>query len=211
MSKFIVQTFTPEYEKEVIHTWKEGVRSSNSRLGISLILKKTFYVPLFSFIFIFTKNLLFFLLLNTLYFVYICFQFEKMKAFFSNYVNTQLDMKSSSSIMEKYLKERNHFWVVVKKENKEFCGCIAVHQRENNTAEINRLSVDSKSRRKGLGVLLCLELEKFCREKQYREIYLETMSIQEEVVTFYKKLGYEEIGVYYTSDYIPISKMRKIL
>jgi ribosomal protein S18 acetylase RimI-like enzyme len=208
-SEFVVQTFTPEYEKEVIRTWREGIYASNSRLGISLILKKTFHLPLFSLLLLFTNHSLFFLLSNLMYFVYICYSFGKMKTFFSNYVNTQPDMKSSSTIMEKYLKERNHFWVIVK--NKEFCGCIGVHEIENNIAEINRLSVDSNSRRKGLGVKLCLELEKFCREKQYREIYLETTAIQEEVITFYKKLGYEEIGVFYQLDYIPIAKMRKVL
>jgi GNAT superfamily N-acetyltransferase len=57
---------------------------------------------------------------------------------------------------------------------------------------------------------LCIELEKFCREKQYREIYLETTAIQE-VITFYKKLGYEEIEVFYQLEYIPLAKMRKVL
>jgi GNAT superfamily N-acetyltransferase len=67
----------------------------------------------------------------------------------------------------------NHFWVA-ENEQGEVVGIIGVQQDEPGIGEIRRLRVRQDSRRRGVGSVLMETAIKFCRERQFLKITLDT-------------------------------------
>lgn len=67
----------------------------------------------------------------------------------------------------------NHFWVA-ENEQGEVVGIIGVQQDEPGIGEIRRLRVRQDSRRRGVGSGLMETAIKFCRERQFLKITLDT-------------------------------------
>src|SRR5215211_6640144 len=80
----------------------------------------------------------------------------------------------------------NHFWVALNKEG-EVVGMIGVQQCEHGVGEIRRLRVRQDSRRRGVGSALMEQAVKFCRERQFLKITLDTFMEREPAVKLFEK------------------------
>ena len=86
--------------------------------------------------------------------------------------------------------------VVVVYNNKEPIGCGCFKKFDSHGVEIKRMFVSANERRKGIGVLIMIELEKWAVESGFKNMVLETGTEQPEAVTLYKKLGFNIIPCY---------------
>jgi N-acetylglutamate synthase-like GNAT family acetyltransferase len=181
------------HKSEPIVLWKKSLLDLTPRINFSFFFKKTaFNFLTISMILGLSLSFHFLYLPMIPYFLFLFYLTNKTQNGLINSVNTQEDMESPESISQKYLtNQRNNFWVI----QKEKCyGCIAVHEKSKFVAKINRMSVDVNTRGKGLATKLYNKLEEFCREKEYKSIYLSTTEIQMEAIELYKKLGFVQIG-----------------
>ena len=80
----------------------------------------------------------------------------------------------------------NHFWVALNQAG-EVVGMIGVQQCEHGVGEIRRLRVRQDSRRRGVGSALMETAVKFCRERQFLKITLDTFMEREPAVKLFEK------------------------
>jgi ribosomal protein S18 acetylase RimI-like enzyme len=91
----------------------------------------------------------------------------------------------------------NHFWVALNRDN-EVVGMIGVQQCDPGVGEIRRLRVRRDSRRRGVGSALMETAVKFCKEKQFLKITLDTFMEREPAVKLFEKF------------YFNLSRTRKV-
>jgi len=72
-------------------------------------------------------------------------------------------------------------------------GCVYVELR-GERSYLGLLSVDPTCQQTGLGSLLMLEAEKYCRERGSRCMDILIVSLREDLPAFYEKRGYVESG-----------------
>jgi len=72
-------------------------------------------------------------------------------------------------------------------------GCVYVELR-GERSYLGLLSVDPSSQQGGLGSLLMLEAEKYCRERGSRAMDIYIVNLREELPAFYARRGYVENG-----------------
>jgi predicted N-acetyltransferase YhbS len=72
-------------------------------------------------------------------------------------------------------------------------GCVYVELR-GERSYLGLLSVDPSSQQGGLGSLLMLEAEKYCRERGSRAMDIYIVNVREELPAFYRRRGYVENG-----------------
>ncbi|EDO36282.1 predicted protein, partial [Nematostella vectensis] len=78
-------------------------------------------------------------------------------------------------------------------------GMVGLVHSENHpeeVAELQRMSVSSSVRRKGIARKLIFELLEFAREYGYRKIILTTSILQPVARTMYRKLGFQVVREY---------------
>ena len=83
----------------------------------------------------------------------------------------------------------SHFWVA--DVDGEVKGMVGVQRRDEEEAELRRMSVAADTRRRGIGWKLLETVEAFCREKGYRRISLSTVTQLQPAIAMYRKFGYE--------------------
>ena len=89
-----------------------------------------------------------------------------------------------------YLSGSNdHFWVAENKAD-EVIGMIGVQHCEDGVGEIRRLRVRQDSRRRGVGSALMETAIKFCRERQFLKITLDTFMDREPAVHLFQKFAF---------------------
>ncbi len=106
--------------------------------------------------------------------------------------------------------ESQDFHLAVFDEAGELSGGLLLHPVPNQPALIHlkQLAVSEAKRSLGLGRRLMTFAEAFAKEHGYTEIKLHARA---EVVAFYTKLGYREIGERFVEVTIPHQEMRKSL
>ena len=72
-------------------------------------------------------------------------------------------------------------------------GCVYVELR-GERSYLGLLSVDPASQQGGLGSLLMLEAEKYCRERGSRFMDIYIVNLRTDLPTFYQRRGYVENG-----------------
>ena len=72
-------------------------------------------------------------------------------------------------------------------------GCVYVELR-GERSYLGLLSVDSSNQRGGLGSLLMLEAEKYCRERGSHAMDIYIVNLREELPAFYRRRGYLDNG-----------------
>jgi len=72
-------------------------------------------------------------------------------------------------------------------------GCVYVELR-GERSYLGLLSVDPSNQQGGLGSLLMLEAEKYCRERGSRAMDIYIVNLREELPPFYRRRGYVENG-----------------
>ncbi|MCG1035131.1 GNAT family N-acetyltransferase [Polaribacter sargassicola] len=75
-------------------------------------------------------------------------------------------------------------------------GCGAIKEFDKTSVEVKRMFVLSQNRGMGIAQKTLLELEKWAKEKGYKNCVLETGKRQIEAVHFYKKCNYKIIENY---------------
>ena len=83
----------------------------------------------------------------------------------------------------------NHFWVAENQQG-EVVGIIGVQQDEPGIGEIRRLRVRQDSRRRGVGSALMETAIKFCRERQFLKITLDTFIERELAMRLFQKFHF---------------------
>ena len=94
---------------------------------------------------------------------------------------------------DKFNKIENLATVIIAYSNNEPVGCGCFKKFDTDSVEVKRMFVDPDHQRKGIGLLILKELEKWAAEIGYRSMVLETGTRQLEAIELYKKLGYEVI------------------
>jgi ribosomal protein S18 acetylase RimI-like enzyme len=82
----------------------------------------------------------------------------------------------------------NHFWVA--ETGGQVVGMIGVQAHDEGCGEIRRLRVSSDHRRKGIGSALVETALRFCQEKGYLKIQLDTFVDREAAVRLFEKFRF---------------------
>ncbi|MCS7034066.1 MAG: GNAT family N-acetyltransferase, partial [Phycisphaerae bacterium] len=100
--------------------------------------------------------------------------------------DTGLDI---DDIQSAYMCEGNHFWVA-EAPSGEVVGMIGVQQHEEGVGEIRRLRVRGDHRRRGVGSMLVEVALKFCQERNYLKITLDTFMDREPAIKLFEKFHF---------------------
>lgn len=103
--------------------------------------------------------------------------------------DTGLDVEN---IPEAYLSSpRNHFWVA--DSNGQVVGMVGVQSHEDGVGEIRRLRVRKDHRQHGIGLALMETSLKFCVEKQYLKVMLNTYMEREPALALFARFGFRHL------------------
>jgi ribosomal protein S18 acetylase RimI-like enzyme len=83
----------------------------------------------------------------------------------------------------------NAFWVALDPAG-EIVGMIGVQRAEDGIGEIRRLRVRKDSRRRGIGSALMEHAIKFCRDRQFLKITLDTFMERDPALNLFKKFHF---------------------
>jgi ribosomal protein S18 acetylase RimI-like enzyme len=84
----------------------------------------------------------------------------------------------------------NHLWVAENKAG-EVVGMVAVQHHEEGEGEIRRLRVRQDHRRRGIGAALVETALRFCQERQYLKIRLDTFMDREPAIRLFEKFHFK--------------------
>jgi ribosomal protein S18 acetylase RimI-like enzyme len=83
----------------------------------------------------------------------------------------------------------NHLWIAENQKG-EVVGMIGVQQHERGVGEIRRLRVRQDHRRRGIGFALMEAAVRFCKERQYLKVTLDTYMEREPAIRLFEKLHF---------------------
>jgi len=75
----------------------------------------------------------------------------------------------------------------------EQVGCVGLRRIDDQTAELKRMFVRPGARRLGVARALLTACEQAALDLGYRELWLETGTLQPEAVALYRSAGYEPV------------------
>lgn len=87
----------------------------------------------------------------------------------------------------------NHFWVAELTAGPDagvVVGMIGVQGHGDGTAEIRRLRVDSRYRRRGIGKALMEQAVRFCKERNYLRVILDTYMERDGAIQLFQKMHF---------------------
>jgi ribosomal protein S18 acetylase RimI-like enzyme len=88
-----------------------------------------------------------------------------------------------------YMVDGNHFWVAETADG-HVVGMVGVQSKEPGVAEIRRLRVRQDSRRRGIGSLLIETALKFCADRGYLKICLDTFIDRDPAIKLFEKFRF---------------------
>jgi GNAT superfamily N-acetyltransferase len=91
-------------------------------------------------------------------------------------------------------------------DDEEPLGCGGIRHHDGDTAELKRMYVDPRARRRGVARALLEELERCATDLGYTRIRLETGVRQPEAIALYLSAGYEPIEPYGYYGRSPLSR-----
>ena len=97
--------------------------------------------------------------------------------------DTGLDI---DNIQAAYMTEGNHFWVA-ESEQREIIGMVGVQHHDEGSGEIRRLRVRQDVRRRGVGSQLLEAAIKFCKDRGYLKVALDTFVEREAALKLFEK------------------------
>ncbi len=116
-------------------------------------------------------------------------QGTKQEAEVQRYIDHSL-LDDLADIPASYLNHpRNSFWVA--EIDGQVQGMVGIQQRSTEEAELRRMSVAGDARRQGIGGKLLDTVETFCRDQNYSQIYLATVTHLQPAISMYQKNGYQ--------------------
>jgi ribosomal protein S18 acetylase RimI-like enzyme len=84
----------------------------------------------------------------------------------------------------------NHLWVAQTTEG-QVVGMIGVQQHDEGVGEIRRLRVAKSYRRRGIGGALMEAALRFCQERQYLKVKLDTFMDEEAAIRLFEKFKFQ--------------------
>jgi len=84
----------------------------------------------------------------------------------------------------------NHFWVATSVKEEAVIGMIGVQHHDEGVGEIRRLRVADTHRRQGIGSALVEQALKFCHERGYLKITLDTFLEREPAIKLFEKFRF---------------------
>ena len=84
----------------------------------------------------------------------------------------------------------DHFWVA-EADDGEIVGMVGVQHHEQGVGEIRRLRVKHDLRRRGIGSMLMEKALKFCQDKGYLKITLDTFMEREPAIKLFEKFRFK--------------------
>ena len=99
-----------------------------------------------------------------------------------------------ANVEEQYFQNCGLFLVVL--DDKKVIGSGAVKKFNASTAELKRLWLLEEYHGQGIGYRVVSQLIDFSQTNNYKRIILQTSPEQTRAITFYKKLGFQEIESY---------------
>lgn len=95
-------------------------------------------------------------------------------------------------VQQSYLERPgSNFWLA--ELDGEPAGCLGAYRRAADAAEIRRLAVARKSRRRGVASALLDQAEAFCRDAGYARSIVWTSNHMEAAIAFLRRRGYHEV------------------
>jgi ribosomal protein S18 acetylase RimI-like enzyme len=85
--------------------------------------------------------------------------------------------------------QHNCFWVAVT-DHDAIAGMVGVQQSDESVAEIKRLRVHPKWRRRGIGTLLMQHAVLFCRDREYLKVVLDVRGERSGAIQLFEKFGF---------------------
>lgn len=98
---------------------------------------------------------------------------------------------SSSEIVD--LIHESQSWVFLL-EDKKIEACVHLKQESDEEFYFGMLAVRPHRQGEGLGRRLLKELEAFCRQRGGKGLRLTVISLRDELISYYQKLGFEKTG-----------------
>lgn len=90
--------------------------------------------------------------------------------------------------VECYDETKENIWIA--EANEIAVGVIAIVKVDNSTAQLRWFLIEPQMRGKGLGNILMKTAIDFCVEKEYKQVFLWTISILEAARHLYKRYGF---------------------
>eukprot|EP00917_Polyrhabdina_sp_WS-2016_P030891 GHVP01065806.1.p1 GENE.GHVP01065806.1~~GHVP01065806.1.p1 ORF type:complete len:246 (+),score=21.75 GHVP01065806.1:31-738(+) len=124
-------------------------------------------------------------------FLFLAYIFARARIEMELYIRR--DCSDLEDIQSKYLnKEKSKFWVAEDERNNSLIGCagVAPSKHDPHIAQLIRLVVHSKCRRKRVGSRLLAQLESFSKQQGFKEVRLYTNNLNAHPLQFVKQQGY---------------------
>jgi ribosomal protein S18 acetylase RimI-like enzyme len=98
--------------------------------------------------------------------------------------------KTFYDFLENYDTEKDRIWLA--QTNREILGSIAIVGHSNTRAQLRWFIIHPDFRGIGLGSKLVNEALKYCKDKGYKHVFLETTSDQKTAIGMYIKRGFKK-------------------
>ena len=79
----------------------------------------------------------------------------------------------------------------VAEDKGKIIGSIGIKQQKKEIARLEKMYVDKRYRRRGIGKKLYKKVESFAKKQGYRQIILSTTPQMKDAISFYRKNGFE--------------------
>lgn len=107
--------------------------------------------------------------------------------------------KTFYDFFENYSPGKDRFWFAEVGGN--MVGAIAIVEHSSSKAQLRWFLVHPQYRGTGLGSRLLNEAMKYCREKGYRTVFLETTEDQQQAIGMYTKAGFVKVAEHPSSEW----------
>jgi putative acetyltransferase len=100
--------------------------------------------------------------------------------------------KDLNDIEKSYLADNGFFGVVVHSETTLIVGCFGLYPVSQHICELRKMYLLKEQRGKGLGKFILDTAIQVARDKDYKKIMLETISVLKTAISLYKRYGFKE-------------------
>ena len=101
--------------------------------------------------------------------------------------------KDLNDIENSYLPNNGFFGVVINTETDQVVGCFGLYPINQHICELRKMYLIKDLRGKGLGKFILDKAILTAREKHWKKIILETISVLTTAIFLYKRYGFKEI------------------
>lgn len=98
-------------------------------------------------------------------------------------------IKTFYDFLEKYSPENDRLWMA--EYNNKIVGCVAIVHQSNEEAQLRWFLLDPAFRGLGIGKRLLTNAVDFCKEKNFKNVFLLTTNMQDKALQMYKMMGFE--------------------